>query len=104
MYFHLQIHIIFSLPHIISEFIRLEILILDNIHTKNLHEIFLESMCLPNLHSMVLHPGVSTHVYQRKKRKGKEKEKEKEHMCMNGGKRRPSWDSNPHLLLSGQMS
>ncbi|CAF1102934.1 unnamed protein product [Rotaria sordida] len=51
------VDIIFSPTHVISKFSCLEILILDNIHTKNLHEIFLELMCLPNLHSMVLHPA-----------------------------------------------
>ncbi len=43
-----------NMTHIISDFIRLETLILDNISAKNLYKIFLELKFLPNLHLLVL--------------------------------------------------
>jgi hypothetical protein len=46
--------IVFSPPRMISEFIRLETLILDNINTNSLYEIFQELMSLTNLHSLTL--------------------------------------------------
>ncbi|CAF2074538.1 unnamed protein product [Rotaria magnacalcarata] len=49
--------IILSSPCIMSDFVRLETLILDNITAKNLYKIFLELMFLPNLHTLVLNPA-----------------------------------------------
>ncbi|CAF1261998.1 unnamed protein product [Rotaria sordida] len=46
--------IIFSLPRIISKFICLEILILDNIKAQYLNKIFNHLILLPKLHSLVL--------------------------------------------------
>ncbi|CAF3044375.1 unnamed protein product, partial [Rotaria sp. Silwood2] len=48
------VDIVFSPPHIISEFIQLEKLILDNINMNNLYEIFQELMSLFNLRSLTL--------------------------------------------------
>ncbi|CAF3768986.1 unnamed protein product [Rotaria sp. Silwood1] len=50
----LAVDIVLSSSRIISDFVRLETLILDNINMESLKKIFYELMLLPNLHSLVL--------------------------------------------------
>ena len=59
-YLHLSnpftIDIIFSPIRLISQFILLEILILDQIHSNYLSNLFLHLIFLPKLHSLTIHP------------------------------------------------
>jgi hypothetical protein len=44
-------------------------------------------------------------VRTRRRRKGKERKGTEQNIYMREWRKRwPSWDSNPHLLLSGQLS